>query len=62
VQGGAIEIDEVPFSLLYSEKINPRAPLVYYEFGAPPSGQQPRRAIFTVVCIHIRKLVLRRSP
>lgn len=40
VQGGAIELDEVPFSLLYSEKINPRALLIYCEFGTPPSGHE----------------------
>ena len=40
VQGGAIELDDVPFSLLYSEKINPRALLLYCEFGVPPSGHE----------------------
>lgn len=39
-EGGAIEFDDIPFSLLYSEKINPGALLVYGEFGALPHGQE----------------------
>lgn len=40
VRGGAIELDEVSFSLLHSEKINPRVLLVYCEYGTPPSGHE----------------------
>lgn len=40
VQGGAVEFDGIPFSLLFSEKINPGALLVYGEFGALPPGQE----------------------
>ncbi len=39
MQGGAVEFDDIPFSLLYSDKINPGALLVYCEFGALPPGQ-----------------------
>lgn len=40
VQGGAIDFDDIPFSLLYSKKINPAALLIYGEFGTPPAGQE----------------------
>lgn len=39
-QGGAIEFDDVAFSLLFSEKINPGALLAYCEFGPLPSGHE----------------------
>jgi len=40
VEGGAVEIDGISFSLLYSAKINPGALLIYCEFGAPPLGRE----------------------
>ena len=40
VEGGAVDFDGVPFSLLYSAKINPGALLIYCEFGTPPLGRE----------------------
>jgi hypothetical protein len=40
IDGGPVEVGDVSFSLLYSEKINPMVLLVYCEFGVPPAARE----------------------
>jgi hypothetical protein len=40
IHGGPVEVGDVAFSLIYSEKINPDAVLIYCEYGTAPAAQE----------------------
>lgn len=39
MQGGTIEVNDIKFSLIYSEKIDPDLMFIYCDFGDPPPGR-----------------------
>ncbi|RJG07546.1 molecular chaperone Tir [Noviherbaspirillum cavernae] len=40
MRGGPVEVNEVKFSLIYSEKINADMLFIYCDFGDPPVGRE----------------------
>lgn len=39
MQGGPIEVNDIKFSLIHREKIDPDLMFIYCDFGAPPLGR-----------------------